>query len=104
MGSELGKGQLCALELEKASSTLGCVNKSMAQRVREVIILCSALVKPLPDTVSGLANPTAGKTSVNWSKFSTGSPKQMRARAQALCGEAGQLGLFNLEKDGVGGT
>ena len=65
MGSELGKGQLCALELEKASSTLGCMNKSVAQRLREVIILCSALVKPLPDTVSGLGIPTTGKTSVN---------------------------------------
>lgn len=87
-----------------AASWASSMNKSMAQRVGEVIILCSALVKPLPGTVSGLGIPTTGKTSVNWSEFSVGSPRQRGAGAQAVRGEAGELGLFSLEKDGFGGT
>lgn len=85
VGSELGKGQLCALESERANGTLGCMSKSMAQRAREVIILlCAALMKPLPDTVSGLGIPSTGKTSINWSEFSIRSPRQIAAGAQTI--------------------
>lgn len=56
-GAQWTLSQLCALELEKARSTLSCVYETVAQRVREMIILCSALVKSLPDNCVRFGDP-----------------------------------------------
>ena len=45
--NRLAMSQLCALMARKANGILGCIRKSMASRLREVILsFCSALVMP----------------------------------------------------------
>ena len=47
VNNRLAMGQQCALVVKKASGILGCIKKSMASRLRKVILpLYSALVKP----------------------------------------------------------
>lgn len=46
--NELNKSQNCALVAKKAIDTLGCIGRTVACRLREVILLCSsALMRPL---------------------------------------------------------
>jgi len=49
---------LCEKELEKANRILGCIKRSMASRVRVVILpLCSALVRPHLESCIQLWSP-----------------------------------------------
>ena len=44
---KLGMSQQCTLEAQKTNCILGCMQNSLARRLREVILpLCSVLVRP----------------------------------------------------------
>ena len=47
MNGELDMSQLCALTAQKVNCTLGCIKRSVASRLREVILpLYSVLLRP----------------------------------------------------------
>ena len=47
MNGELDMSQLCALTVQKVNCTLGCIKRSVASRLREVILpLYSVLLRP----------------------------------------------------------
>ena len=51
--NSMNMNQQCTLDVMKANSILDCVSKSVASRLREVLILCcSGLIKLLWNTVS----------------------------------------------------
>ena len=63
--NRLAMSQQCALVAKKANGILRCITKSVASRVREVILpLCSAPVRRLLDTVSSSGLPTSKKTGI----------------------------------------
>ncbi|GAB0186244.1 mitochondrial enolase superfamily member 1 [Grus japonensis] len=57
--TKLSMRQQCALVAKKANSILGCITKSIASRLKEVILpLCSALVRCLQGVLGpGLGSP-----------------------------------------------
>ena len=57
---KLDMSHQCALAAQKANHILGCINRSVASKLREGILpLCSALVRPHPGVLCPALEPSA---------------------------------------------
>jgi len=72
--NKLTMSQHCTLLAKKVNSILGCMRKSVARRLRGVILLYSA---PIWCTVSGAGLPSTRKMRAYWSKCSP-APQMMK--------------------------
>ena len=62
MDGKLDMCQKCAIAAQKANRILGCIKRSMASRVREVILpLCSVLVRPHLEYCVQIWSPQYGR-------------------------------------------
>lgn len=78
---------------------LGCVRKSVASRLRKVIIpLCGAFLRSHQSTVSSFGSPDTREVLTNWGKSSRGPPSWTGLENMMYKEKLRDLGLLSLEK------
>ena len=77
MDGKLDTSKKCAPSAQKVNHTLGCIKRSVASRVREVILsICSALVRPHLEYCIQMWSPQYRRDVDCWSA-SRGEPQKL---------------------------
>ena len=100
MDGKLDVNQQCALAAQKANSTLSCIKRSMAIRLREVILPpCFVLVRPHLQYCIQMQNPQYRRDIVQLECIQRRATKMIQGM-ECLSYEdrLRELGLFSLEK------
>ena len=97
---KLGMSQQCAITAQKAICILGYIKRSVASRVREVILpLCSVLVRPHLEHCIRTWSPQYGRDMDMLEHVQGRATKVIQGMEHLSCQDRlRELGLFSLEK------